>query len=63
MNQPDKLKFWAGNAILALDMLLLFFMQPVSEALGFAAVVLWMALAGLGVWLIMRGKQDAPPLD
>mgnify|MGYP001127678379 CR=1 FL=1 len=60
---PDKYKFWAGNAILALDMLLLFFMQPASEALGFGAVILWMALAALGVWLIMKGRQDAPPLD
>lgn len=63
MNHPDKRKFWAGNAILALAMLILFFMKPLSDAYGFAVVILWMLLAAVGVWLIMASKDEAPPLD
>lgn len=59
----EKSRFWFGNAVLAVAMLILFFMEPLSQALGFGAVVLWMVLAALGVYLLMTSKDEAPPLD
>ena len=53
--------FWLGNAVLALAMLLLFFMGPLSDALGIWAAALWMALAAVGMALLMSDKTDEPP--
>lgn len=53
--------FWLGNALLALAMLMLFFMGPISDALGIWSVVIWMALAGVGMALLMSAKSDEPP--
>ena len=41
--------FWIGNGILAVAMLTLFFMGPLSDALGIWAAVLWMVLAAVGM--------------
>lgn len=53
--------FWLGNAVLALAMLLLLFMGPLSNAMGIWAAVLWMVLAAVGVSLVMSDKTDEPP--
>ncbi len=53
--------FWIGNAVLALAMLLLFFMGPLSNALGIWAAVLWMVLAAAGMGLIMSDQSEEPP--
>lgn len=53
--------FWIGNGILAMAMLLLFFMGPLSDALGIWAAVLWMGLAAVGVALVMSDKSGEPP--
>jgi uncharacterized membrane protein YhaH (DUF805 family) len=53
--------FWMGNAVLALAMLLLLFMGPISNAMGIWAAVLWMVLAVVGVALLMSDKTDEPP--
>ena len=53
--------FWIGNAVLVLAMLMLFFMGPLSNALGIWAAVLWMVLAAAGMGLIMSDKSDEPP--
>ncbi|MHB1053766.1 MAG: hypothetical protein ACYCZT_11965 [Thiobacillus sp.] len=53
--------FWSGNVVLALAMLMLFFMGPLSNALGIWAAVLWMVLAAVGVGLIMSDKSEDPP--
>jgi hypothetical protein len=53
--------FWIGNAVLASAMLLLFFMGPLSDALGIWAAVLWMVLAAAGMGLIMSDKSEDPP--
>ena len=53
--------FWLGNGILAVAMLALLFMGPLSTALGIWAAVLWMVLAAVGVALIMSDKSDEPP--
>ncbi len=56
-----QIKFWIGNVVLALAMLLLFFMGPLSNALGIWAAVLWMVLAAAGMALVMSDKRDEPP--
>lgn len=53
--------FWIGNTVLALAMLLLLFMGPLSDALGIWAAVLWMVLAAVGMTLVMSDKSDEPP--
>ncbi len=53
--------FWIGNAVLALAMLMLLFMGPLSDAMGIWAAALWMALAAGGVGLIMSDKSGEPP--
>ncbi|MDO9636000.1 MAG: hypothetical protein Q7I95_03480 [Thiobacillus sp.] len=53
--------FWIGNGVLALAMLMMFFMGPLSDALGIWAAVLWMVLAAVGVALLMSDKSGDPP--
>lgn len=64
MNPPGhRRNFWLGNAILAVAMLMLFFMGPLSEALGIWAAVLWMAVAAVGMALLMSDKSEPPAPD
>ncbi len=56
-----KRNFWLGNGILAVAMLTLIFMGPLSNALGIWATVIWMVLAAAGVTVLMSGKSDEPP--
>jgi hypothetical protein len=53
--------FWIGNGVLAVAMLTLFFMGPLSDALGIWAAVLWMVLAAVGMGLVMSDKSGEPP--
>jgi hypothetical protein len=53
--------FWIGNGILALAMLMLFFMGPLSDRLGIWAAVLWMVLAAVGMALVMSDNTGEPP--
>lgn len=53
--------FWIGNGVLAAAMLMLFFMGPLSDALGIWAAVLWMVLAAVGMALVMSDKRGEPP--
>jgi Na+/melibiose symporter-like transporter len=53
--------FWIGNAVLAVAMLMMFFMGPLSDALGIWAAVLWMVVAAVGMGLIMSDKSEEPP--
>lgn len=56
-------KFWIGNALLTLAFICLFFMATLSAYLGVWAMVLWMALAGGGFYLLTanRGPTSKPP--
>ena len=57
MNDPhQKPAFWVGNGLLGLALALLYFLGPLSELLGVWAIVLWMGLAGVGMYLITRDK-------
>ncbi len=51
--QPPSNTFWLGNAILAAAMLMLLFMGSAWESLGIGAMVLWIGLVALGVYLVM----------
>jgi len=53
--------FWIGNGVLALAMLMLFFMGPLSDRLGIWAAVLWMVLAAVGMALVISDKTGEPP--
>jgi hypothetical protein len=55
----QRVRFWAGNAVLVVALLVLFNMGALSERFGMGAVVLWMALVALGFYLILSGKE--PP--
>jgi len=48
--------FRIGNGLLALALLALFFMGPLSEIMGMWAMGLWMGLAGAGMYFIMQDK-------
>jgi hypothetical protein len=57
--QSQRLRFWAGNAVLVVAVVVLLNMGALSERYGMWAVGLWMALVALGFYLIMSGKE--PP--
>lgn len=61
MDNKRSRNFWLGNGILAVAMLTLFFMGPLSEVLGIWAAVLWMVLAAAGMTLVMSDKGDESP--
>ncbi|MEB4589582.1 hypothetical protein VSS37_01185 [Candidatus Thiothrix sp. Deng01] len=46
--------FWIGNGLLAIALLMLFFMEPLSRMLGMGAVALWMICAAIGTYFIMK---------
>ncbi|HEY0720878.1 MAG TPA: hypothetical protein VGE50_06455 [Gammaproteobacteria bacterium] len=60
IDTPRSPKFWIGNAILALALLVLLELDWVSQYLGFGAMVLWLALVVAGVWLLMLDKGKPP---
>lgn len=63
MSDPQqKPAFWIGNGLLALALAMLFFLGPLSEILGAWAMVLWMGLAGVGMYLITKDKSPGPDL-
>jgi hypothetical protein len=62
-NSPPRPKFLIGNLLLALALGMLFFMGSLSERLGIWAVVLWMILAGVGIYFIMAEKGDPSQPD
>lgn len=55
MQEPEQNRnFWIGNGLLAAALLVLLFMDSLSQALGMGAVALWMILAAAGVYFIMK---------
>lgn len=49
-------RFWIGNGLLAAALLALFFLGTLWEHLGVGAMLLWMGLAGLGMYFVMTDK-------
>jgi len=56
-------KYWAGNAVLAIALAVLFFMGPLSNLMGIWAMALWVALAGFGFYLVTTDKSAPDNLD
>lgn len=54
--KKHRTKFWVGNAILALSTAVLFFMGPLATLMGTLSMVLWMAMAALGFYLVTTDK-------
>ncbi len=59
-DKPRSPYFWYGNAVLAIALLVLLKLDTASHYLGFGAMVLWLALVVVGVWLLM-GDKGKPP--
>jgi hypothetical protein len=57
--QPPSNTFWLGNGILAVAMFMLLFMGSAWESLGVAAMVVWVALVVLGVYLVMQKSEGS----
>ena len=57
--EPQKLRFWAGNIVLGVALIILLNMGVLSERYGMSAVILWMILVAVGFYLILSGKE--PP--
>lgn len=51
------LKFWTGNAFLAVSLAVLFFMEPISQLMGAWAMGLWILLAGIGFYLVTTDRS------
>jgi hypothetical protein len=52
----NKPLFWLGNVLLGLAMVMLMFLGSLWEMLGVGAMVLWMGLAGVGMYLVTQDK-------
>lgn len=48
--------FWIGNGLLAVALFMLIFLGRMWDLFGIMTMVLWMALAGAGMYLITRDK-------
>lgn len=54
MSEQPRGTFWFGNAILGGALVLLLFMGRAWELMGAGAMFVWLGLAALGTYLIMR---------
>ena len=63
MSNGRSKNFWAGNAVLALALIVLLGMGTLAEMLGIWAMLLWIALVGVGVYLLMSDKSEPPSLS
>ncbi|MFW5452151.1 hypothetical protein [Thioalkalivibrio sulfidiphilus] len=59
-NDPKRLHFILGNVILGLAAVMLLFMGHLWEMMGAWSLVLWMAMAAGGVYLIAKDKDIGP---
>jgi len=56
MQEKHGPEFWIGNALLGLSLIMLIFLGALWEALGVWAMMLWMILAGVGMYFVTRDK-------
>ncbi len=57
-NDKSKSGFWLGNGVLAVAFLMLWNMGALWDYLGPAAMGLWIAVAGFGVYLVMSDDRN-----
>ena len=63
MNEEKSRRFWLGNAILGLALVVLLFMGRLAEWLGLWAMVLWTVLAIAGAYLLMTDRNTPQSPD
>jgi hypothetical protein len=55
-NDKPGTKFWLGNAVMALALLLLLNIGSLWESMGMGAMVLWVLVVAAGLYLLMQDK-------
>lgn len=64
-DEPPKTSrsFLLGNVVLAAALLVLLLMGTLWELMGVLAMVLWVLLVGVGIYLLFndKGRPPAPP--
>lgn len=60
-DEPSRISFYLGNAVLAIAAISLFFFGELWSLLGTGALFLWMTLVIVGVYLIWRDRDPGPP--
>lgn len=53
-------RFWLGNVILGIALVVLLFMGSLWEWLGIWAMGVWAALAATGAYLVATDRGDSP---
>ena len=57
MNDQENRKFfWLGNVLLAVALVMLINLNTMWQQMGAAAMVLWVAVAGLGAYLLTKER-------
>ncbi len=51
--------FWLGNVVLVIALLMLLNFNVLWDLMGAAAMGLWIAVAGLGAWLLMKKDSSS----
>ncbi len=53
---PRSPHFWIGNVLLGLALVVMLFMNQLWTYLGSMTMVLWMGMAGVGIYLVTKEK-------
>jgi hypothetical protein len=59
-NSKQSTKFWLGNFVMVLALVILLFMGTLWQYLGVWAMGLWALVAGVGGYLLMADKGKSP---
>ncbi len=60
MEDPKKSRnFWLGNALLGLALVILLFMERLWQIMGVGAMVLWVVVAAIGAYFLMKDRDRA----
>lgn len=52
--------FWLGNLVLAVAMIMLFYMNTLWEMMGGLAIIVWIGVVAAGTYLLMNKKKGPP---
>ena len=60
MQEENHHYFMLGNAIMVVALVVLLLMGSLWERFGVAAMALWLALVGVGIFLLYKAQEDDP---
>jgi protein-S-isoprenylcysteine O-methyltransferase Ste14 len=60
MQRKQNTRFWLGNAVMVLALVILLFMGTLWQHLGVWAMGLWAVIAAFGGYLLASGKDESP---